>query len=99
MAITVLMLDDKDVILPTDFVRQLSLVFDGQSDHLATTATYGGGRINRLGWMLASEVCPGWIGRTVGRFNAAMTGRDRHATELSAYEFVRGDIPESHWEP
>lgn len=97
--ITIHMLEDTDIIEATDWVRQLSLTYDGQSDTLLTTGTYGGTRINRLGWMLAAEVCPAWIGNTVGEFNTGMDFKHRHMTEVSQYEFVRGAIPKSHQEP
>lgn len=98
--IAVHILERADVIQSTDFVRQLSLTYEGQSDYLAANATYGGGRINRLGWIPAKEVCPFWVGKTVGEFNDAMAGfLGRHESEVAAYEFIRGPIPSSHWEP
>jgi hypothetical protein len=96
--ISVQILEDDDVILADDLVRQLSLTYTGQSDYLATTATYGGGPINRLGWIRADVVCPFWVGKAVGKFRKAMLGRDRHACEISNYEFVRGPVPKSHME-
>ena len=92
------LLEDLDTIEATDNVRQLSLVYAGQSDYLATNATYGGSPINRLGWMPARYVCPAWVGKTVGEFREAMLGRDRHAVEIANYEFVRGNVPLSHCE-
>ena len=97
--ITIHMLEDSDIIEGTDFVRQLSLTFVGQSDTLMTTSTYGGTRINRTGWMLAAEVCPAFVGKTVIEFNRGMDFKHRHHIEVSQYEFIRGDIPLSHQEP
>ena len=96
--IEVSILEDTDVIKENDFARQLSLVYDGQSDYLATNATYGGSPMNRLGWMPAKFVCPAWVGKTVGEFRKTMLGRDRHTVEMSNYEFVRGKVPTSHYE-
>ena len=93
------MLEESDTIEATDWVRQLSLTYTGQSDYLETTSIYGGGRINRTGWMTAAEVCPYWVGRTVGEFNEGADFKHRHQSEVSAYEFIRGDIPVSHVEP
>lgn len=96
--ITVYMLENNDVIQATDFVRQLRLTYEGQSDYLVTTSAYGGTRINRTGWMRAEEVCPYWVGKKVGAFNKGMDFNHRHMSEVSAYEFIRGDVPQSHWE-
>lgn len=75
-----------------DWVRQLNLSYEGQSDYLATNSTYGGSRINRLGWMRADEVCPGWVGKSVVEFGKAMK-------EIGLrYEFVRGAVPATHVE-
>jgi hypothetical protein len=96
--ISIAMLEDNDVIQADDFVRQLSLIYTGQSDYLATNATYGGSPMNRLGWIPAKYMCPAWVNKTVGEFNQAMMGRDRHATEKSVYEFIRGAVPKDHCE-
>lgn len=97
--ITLHMLEDTDVIEATDWVRQLSLTYQGQSDTLMTTSTYGGSRINRLGWMLAAEVCPAFVGKTAGEFNRGMDFKHRHQVEVTQYEFIRGAVPVSHHEP
>jgi hypothetical protein len=96
--ISVNILEDSDIIERDDWVRQLSLVYTGQSDYLATNATYGGGAMNRLGWTPAWVVCPFWVGKQVGAFRKKMLGRDRHAVEMSDYEFVRGAVPKLHQE-
>jgi len=96
--ISVSILENQDIIQEDDCVRQLSIVYDGQSDYLATNATYGGSPINRLGWLPAKFVCPAWVGKTVGEFRKTMLGRNRHAVEMSDYEFVRGKVPTSHYE-
>lgn len=96
--IPIFVLEDSDVIKEDDLVRQLSLVYDGQSDYLATNSTYGGSPMNRLGWIPARVFCPAWVDKTVGDFRRTMLGRDRHATEMSDYEFVRGPVPLHHRE-
>lgn len=93
------MLEADDVIQATDFVRQLNLTFPGQSDDLETTSMYGGGRINRVGWMLAAEVCPYFVGKTLGELNRGVNFKHRHMTEVTQYEIIRGAIPYDHWEP
>lgn len=90
------MLEAQDVIEADDFARQLGLDYVGQSDYIETTSPYGGGRINRLGWIKASEVCPHWVGKTVGEFNK---GLGKLHNQYHPYEFIRGAIPESHQEP
>ncbi len=91
--ITIQLLEAQDIILETDYTRQLSLLFTGQSDYLAKNSTYGGSPLNRLGWLPAKYQCPYWVGKTVGEFNTQML-------EISSirYEFVRGAIPREHYE-
>ncbi len=96
--IGVSILEKDDVIQSDDWVRQLSLTFTGQSDYLATNSTYGGSPMNRLGWIPAWVFCPAFVGKTVGKFRRTMLGVDRHAVEISDYEFVRGDVPKHHQE-
>ncbi len=98
MMINIGLLEDQDVIKAEDLVRQLSLIYDGQSDYLATNATYGGSPMNRLGWIPAKMFCPAWVGKKVSEFRKAMMGRDRHEVEMSDYEFVRGEVPKNHLE-
>lgn len=90
--ITIQLLEDNDVIQADDLVRQLSLMYSGQSDYLETISTYGGGPVNRLGWIPAKYTCPFWVGKTVGEFTQRM-GRFG-----SDYEFVRGKVPNTHLE-
>lgn len=97
--ISIELLEDQDCIQEWDMVRQLSLIYDGQSDYLATTATYGGSPLNRLGWIPVQYFCPAWVGKTVGEFRRAMRFDNRHETEVSDYEFVRGAVPKRHLEP
>lgn len=92
------LLEDFDIIKPDDLCRQLELDYDGQSDHLIFTSPYSGTKINRLGWLRAKNVCPYWIGKTVGDFNSKLTSKSNHHKH-SPYEFVRGNIPLSHMEP
>lgn len=87
--ITVQVLEPTDTIEPNDWVRQLSLHYDGQSDYLPRNNTYSGKPMNRMGWIIAQFVCPFWVGKTVSEFT--------ERTGLP-YEFVRGPIPVSHQE-
>jgi len=92
------LLEESDTIRATDWIRQLSLIYTGQSDYLATSNTYGGSPMNRLGWIRVDHYCPFWVGKTVGEYNHAMEGKDRHAVEKCQFEFIRGMIPKSHME-
>lgn len=94
--IDIQMLENDDTIKASDFCRQLAIDYVGQSDSFSTTSPFGGSRINRIRWMKASEVCPFWIGKTVGSFNRALTNGQHYSH--SPYEFVRGNIPLSHQE-
>jgi len=98
MMISVNILEDLDKIEKDDWVRQLNLIYTGQSDYLQTNATYGGMPMNRMRWIPAWAFCPAWVGKTVGEFRREMLKRDRHATEMSDYEFVRGEVPKRHKE-
>lgn len=80
------LLDKDDVIQPNDYVRQLNLSYNGQSDYLQTTSTYGGCPINRLKWIPAKYMCPAYVGKTVKEFNNGQ------------FEFIRGKVPEEHLE-
>ena len=89
--ISINLLEPHDVIEATDYVRQLDLFYEGQSDTVHTTSMYSGLPVNRLKWQLASEVCPAWIGKKVKKFN-------RIAGKFCKYEFVRGSVPKKHCE-
>jgi hypothetical protein len=97
--IHVFILEDHDIIEHTDFVRQLSLTYTGQSDYVQTSSTYSGSPINRQGWMPAWISCPYWIGKTVGEFRRGALKIGKHDCETTNYEFVRGPIPDGHLEP
>jgi len=97
--ISVNILENNDVIQDDDWVRQLNLIYDGQSDTLATNGTYSGMPMNRTRWIPARVFCPAWIGKLVGDFREAMMTFDRHESETSDYEFVRGNVPSHHQEP
>lgn len=96
MVVQINLLEPNDTILATDYARQLHLQYDGSSDIIQTIACYSGARINRMGWMTAKEVCPYWVGKSVGEFNAAMKNISGRSGE--EYEFVRGDLPPDHIE-
>lgn len=94
-------LEGCDIVEAEDYVRQLSLIFTGQSDYLETTSTYGGGAVNRLGWIKVKHFCPAWVGKTVDEFHDALVvsrTSKRHEVEMCYYEFIRGEIPRSHEE-
>ena len=87
-------LEDMDTIEENDYARQLHLFYSGQSDYLQTTNCYGGGPINRLGWIKAKYFCPFWVGKKVKDF---VEGMDKFYVENSI-EFIRGNIPKQHVE-
>lgn len=87
-------LEADDIIQEGDFMRPLDLVYEGQSDYLATSSCYTGSPMNHTRWCQVERAgIPFWIGKTVGEFNDTSFNLGRHSTETTAYEFVRGDIP------
>ncbi len=86
----IMLLDNTDIVLPTDWCRPLSLTLskfgalsepDLSSKHLGTP-------INNTKWVQAAKIFdPAWfeMESTVQSFSISLN-----------YEFVRGDIPESH---
>lgn len=96
MASPILLLEDEDLIEASDYVRQLDLLYTGQSDYLATRSTYGGSPINHLKWIEVSRSCPAWVGKTVGEFRNVMLDTWRPHQEVPDYEFIRGTLPADH---
>lgn len=95
--IPIFILEDTDVILETDFVRQLSLEYVGQSDTLLEHNPYSGMPINYLPWLEVKRAgMPFFIGKTVGEYRKAMLGLEKQHQPVSNYEFARGNIPKSH---
>ena len=90
--LNVQILEPHDVMMADDLVRQLAVVFDGQSDGFMETSTYGGYRINRMGWIKVSEMLPAWVGRTMDDYNSS------GVTRLGQFEVIRGDVPDGHME-
>ena len=90
------LLEDQDVIEGFDFMRQLDLLYEGQSDHLPTKSTYGGSPINHMEWLEVHRACPAWIGMTVGEIRQWSLGMNKQHQRFPDYEFVRGNIPRSH---
>jgi hypothetical protein len=86
------LLEDTDVIQENDYVRQLQLFYNGQSDYVQTTSSYGGRPINRLGWIKAKYFCPHWVGEKVKDFVDGVS-------KFYNVEFIRGDISKEHIEP
>lgn len=87
-------LEADDIIQEGDFMRPLDLVYEGQSDYLATSSCYTGYPLNHTRWCQVERAgILFWIGKTVGEFNNMSLGLGRHSQEATAYEFVRGDIP------
>ena len=91
--IQIQLLEMTDKIKADDWVRPLKLEYNGQSDNLHTTSTYGGSRINRLGWIKASEYMPYWVGKTLKQFY-----NTKWLYPPPQLEIVRGPIPFHHQE-
>ena len=87
------LLELTDIIQADDWVRPLKLIYDGQSDYLQTSSTYGGCRINRLGWIKASEYIPYWVGKTLKQYY-----NKKWSYPPPQLEIVRGQIPFHHQE-
>jgi len=91
------LLEDTDTILATDYVRQLDLEYVGQSDTLFTQSTYSGIPINHLRWLEVSRAgMDFWIGKSVGEFRERMLAMEKQHQPVSDYEFIRGNVPQSH---
>ncbi len=91
---TIQYLEAEDTIQPGDFLRPLDLIYEGQSDYLATSNTYSGKPMNHTRWLQVERAgIDHWIGNTVGEFNGMSESLGRHDTECTRYEFVRGDLP------
>jgi len=86
---TVYILENEDAVLADDWCRPLALVSmsGGASDSYSFYSQYTGQPENNVKWAKVSWVfgeC--WFGGTVKQLNGKFT----------PYEFMRGDIPESH---
>lgn len=86
---TVLILEDDDKVFDSDWCRPLALVSmsGGASDSYSFYSQYTGQPENNVKWARMSWVFGEyWFGKTVKELNGKFT----------PYEFMRGDIPESH---
>ena len=84
-----LMLGEGDAVLPTDWCRPLELqtMGGGHSDALSLRNMYSGLPENNVKWVRVRDVFgPAWYHATVSSITKAGL----------SYEFVRGEIPESH---
>lgn len=90
--ITVSILEQNDVILPTDWCRPLVLqtMSGGMSDSMSFKSCYSGTPENNVEWAPVNR-CIGtvWFASpiTAGQFNEEIGMK---------YEFVRGPVPASH---
>lgn len=86
--IQIQLLEEDDVINPTDFCRPLNLQYS-YSDQIYTESTYGGFPINNMEWCRVKFILgPCWYGQKIKEYHSA-----EFSTKL---EFVRGRIPDSH---
>lgn len=90
--ITVSILEQSDVILPTDWCRPLVLqtMSGGMSDSMSFKACYSGTPENNVEWVPANRCFgPVWF--------ASPTTVGEVCVDLNMqYEFVRGEVPVSH---
>jgi hypothetical protein len=85
-------LEDADIILPSDWCRPLQIVSmsGGHSDHYSFENPYSGKPENNAKWCKASDILGKyWIGKPVGEYSRAMK-------EFGSWEFIRGNIPTPH---
>lgn len=94
--INVSLLEADDVIQKGDFVRYLDIEYVGQSDTVMTSSTYGGTPINFFRWLPVEEFCPFFVGKKLKKFTERMASFEKQHQPVAQYEFVRGDIPDTH---
>lgn len=95
---TLMLLEDDDVIEPTDWIRPLRIVTmgGGMSDDYSFKSCYSGTPENNVKWTRVCDIIgPVWKGKTLGQLNALAVSTNK-ASAATAYEIVRGDIPMSH---
>lgn len=86
--IQISLLEEDDVIKPTDFCRPLSLQYSEFGDSIHTKATYSGTPINNMKWCRVQFILgPCWHGKKI---------KEYHSKGLDKLEFVRGCLPDSH---
>lgn len=91
--IAVGILEDHDILEPTDWCRPLQIVSmsGGHSDYYSFRNTYSGTPENNAEWCrVKSVIGKPWIGLPVGEYNKGMADMGLR------WEFVRGNIPKSH---
>lgn len=89
--IQVQILDDDDIVEPTDWCRPLCLttMSGGLSDSYSFKSCYSGSPENNVEWVQVQDVFgPCWRGRTVREFKMSEYSIPR--------EFIRGNVPRSH---
>lgn len=87
--IQIQLLEEDDVINPTDFCRPLSLEYSEFGDSIFTKATYSGSPINNMKWCRVRFILGnGWMGKKIKEYNSK--------DSITKLEFVRGQIPDSH---
>ena len=91
--VTIQLLEDDDILEPTDFYRFTRIWYMGQSDTVETTSMYGGGVMNFFLWMRLNREygSKGWYGKTV----RAVRGFNKSTPHQpgATFEFARGPIP------
>ena len=89
---TVQILEADDFIDPEDWCRPLSIVSmsGGHSDYYSFQCQYTGAPENNVKWVKVKYILgKPWHGKTVKEIDAGLG-------EYVKYEFVRGEVPNSH---
>ena len=85
--INLMLLEDDDLVLGTDWCRPLYVSQEGYSDSIFFESVYSGNPINNYKWCRVSQIYgPMWFNKPVRDLNG----------KYAPYEFVRGDITKSH---
>jgi len=85
-------LEDADVIRHDDWCRPLQLVSmsGGHGEGYSFRCQYSGSPENNVKWIKVNQVLGKvWFGKTVQEYHKAVS-------EYHTFEFVRGNIPDSH---
>jgi len=97
---TLYLLENDDLIEPTDWCRPLRIVTmgGGISDDYSFKSCYSGTPENNIKWVRVCDVFgPVWKGKSIKQLNAMYYDNPTNrSSALTVYEIVRGDVPKEH---